>query len=75
MLDQILLEILVDPEDKEPLWYFEGDELLYNPRLKRKFLIDDGIPVLLVSEAVPVDEAEHEALVARESEAVKTGEG
>ncbi len=29
-LDALLQEILVDPEDKQPLWYFEGDALLYN---------------------------------------------
>jgi len=29
-LDSVLLEILVDPEDKEPLLYFADEQSLYN---------------------------------------------
>ena len=64
-LDARLLEILACPEDKGPLLYFADDDFLYNPRLQRKYEIRDGIPVMLVDEAVGVDDAEHEALVAR----------
>ncbi|MEZ5170381.1 MAG: Trm112 family protein [Acidimicrobiia bacterium] len=64
-LDKRLLEILACPEDKGPLLYFEADDFLYNPRLRRRYLIRDGIPVMLVDEAEPVDDAEHEALVER----------
>lgn len=54
-LDAQLLDILVCPEDKEPLWYFADDGFLYNPRLARRYEIRDDIPILLVSEAVQLD--------------------
>ena len=63
MIDEKLLKILVCPQDRGPL-LLVGDEWLYNSRLRRKYRIEDGIPVLLIDEAVPVDEAEHERLVA-----------
>ncbi|MFB1299102.1 Trm112 family protein [Mycobacterium sp. pW049] len=61
-LDETLLAILVCPEDRGPLLLV--DDFLYNPRLKRKYRIDDGIPVLLIDEAVTVDDDEHRRLVA-----------
>lgn len=64
-LDPQLLEILACPEDKGPLLYFEDEEILYNPRLRRTYVIDDGIPVMLVDEAVAVDDAEHDRLLAK----------
>jgi uncharacterized protein YbaR (Trm112 family) len=57
-LDTALLDILVCPEDKGPLWYFGDDGFLYNPRLHRRYEIRDDIPVLLVSEATQVDDDE-----------------
>lgn len=57
-LDAQLLGILACPEDKGPLYYFSADEFLFNPRLGRKYLIRDGIPVMLIDEAVAVDDAE-----------------
>ena len=54
-LDQRLLEVLACPEDKGPLWYFEDEEILYNPRLRRVFAIDNGIPVLLIDEIDKAD--------------------
>jgi len=74
-LDQLLIEILVDPEDKQPLWYFEGDEVLYNPRLQRRYEIRDGIPILLISEGVAVGDEEHAAYEGRREAAVETGTG
>ena len=66
MLGQNLLNILVCPEDRGPLLLIGDDELLYNPRMRRAYRIEDGIPVLLVDEAVAVtDDAEHEQLMAR----------
>jgi uncharacterized protein YbaR (Trm112 family) len=62
MLDTKLLEILVCPADRGPLLYV-GDEL-YNPRLRRAYRIEDGIPVLLVDEARDVDDDEHVRLSA-----------
>ncbi len=62
-LDAKLLDILVCPEDHGPLAYVPG-ECLYNARLRRAYPIVEGIPVLLVDEAVPVaDDAEHERLL------------
>ena len=51
-LDPHLLEVLACPEDKGPLLYFPGEQALYNPRLRRRYAIRDGIPVLLIDEAV-----------------------
>ncbi|HEY2999072.1 MAG TPA: Trm112 family protein [Acidimicrobiales bacterium] len=64
-LDPQLLDILACPEDKGPLLYFEDEETLYNPRLKRRYLIREDIPIMLIDEAETVDEAEHERLVAK----------
>ena len=64
-LDPLLLEVLACPEDKGPLLYFEDEDRLYNPRLRRSYEVRDGIPVMLVDEATTVDEAEHDRLVAK----------
>ncbi|MGZ8801421.1 MAG: Trm112 family protein [Mycobacterium sp.] len=61
-LDDTLLSILVCPADRGPL-LLVGDSL-YNPRLRRKYRIDAGIPVLLIDEAVSVDDDEHQRLLA-----------
>ena len=74
MLDEKLLIILVCPEDRGPLLLI-GDELLYNPRLRRGYRIEDGIPVLLVDEAVAVtDDAEHQRLLDRAKSADTGGQ-
>jgi uncharacterized protein YbaR (Trm112 family) len=71
-LDTKLLEILACPEDKGPLYYFEDEEGLYNPRLKRRYAIRDDIPIMLIDEAENVDDAEHDRLMAKaESEGIK----
>jgi uncharacterized protein YbaR (Trm112 family) len=64
-LDPKLLEILACPEDKGPLLYFVDEDSLYNPRLKRRYAIRDDIPIMLIDEAVTVDDAEHERLLAK----------
>ena len=64
-LDQQLLDILACPEDKGPLLYFESEDSLYNPRLKRRYAIKDDIPIMLIDEAEAVDDAEHERLLAK----------
>src|SRR4051794_23214141 len=66
-LDAQLLEILACPEDKGPLLYFEAEDSLYNPRLKRRYAIRDDIPIMLIDEAEAVDDAEHERLMAKAS--------
>jgi uncharacterized protein YbaR (Trm112 family) len=66
VLDDKLLSILVCPEDRGPLLLVGDDEFLYNPRLRRAYRIEDGIPVLLVDEAVAInDDTEHEQLLSR----------
>jgi uncharacterized protein YbaR (Trm112 family) len=67
-LDPLLLEILACPEDKGPLLYFEDEDTLYNPRLRRRYHVRDGIPVMLIDEAETVDENEHERLRAKAAE-------
>jgi uncharacterized protein len=64
-LDVKLLEILACPEDKGPLLYFEDEDALYNPRLKRRYAVRDDIPIMLIDEAETVDDAEHERLLAK----------
>ena len=63
-LDPMLLEILACPDDKGPLYYFEAEDSLYNPRLRRRYSITVDIPVMLIDEAEIVDDAEHERLTA-----------
>ena len=64
-LDPQLLEILACPDDKGPLLYFEDEDALYNPRLKRRYAIKDDIPIMLIDEAETVDGAEHDRLLAK----------
>jgi uncharacterized protein len=67
VIDEMLLSILVCPADRGPLLLVgEGDEeLLYNPRLRRAYRIEDSIPVLLVDEAIEVSDDEHARLTAQ----------
>lgn len=62
-VDPALLAILVCPADRGPL--LATGEVLYNPRLRKAYRIEDGIPVLLVDQAADVGEAEHDRLMAR----------
>ena len=64
-LDPQLLEILACPEDKGPLYYLEDEQALYNPRLKRRYEVRDDIPIMLIDEAVAVEESEHERIMAK----------
>jgi uncharacterized protein YbaR (Trm112 family) len=64
-LDPKLLEILACPEDKGPLLYFEDESSLYNPRLQRRYRIEDDIPIMLIDEAEAVEDAEHTRLLAK----------
>lgn len=63
MLDRRLLSILVCPADRGRLLLI--DDVLYNPRLRKAYRIEDGIPVLLVDEASDVGPDEHDRLMAR----------
>ncbi|MEO7369873.1 MAG: Trm112 family protein [Ilumatobacteraceae bacterium] len=64
-LDPRLLAVLACPQDKGPLFYLGDSDGLYNPRLHRRYEILDGIPVMLIDEAVAVDDAQHEAIMSR----------
>jgi uncharacterized protein YbaR (Trm112 family) len=64
-LDPLLLEILACPEDKGPLLYFPDEDSLYNPRLRRRYRINDGIPDMLIEDAEDVGDEEHERLMAK----------
>ena len=46
-------------------YYFADEDALYNPRLKRRYAVRDGIPIMLIDEAETVDDAEHERLMAK----------
>jgi len=64
-LDPMLVEILACPQDKGPLLYFVDEESLYNPRLHRRYVVRDGIPVMLIDEAEAVPDEEHDRLMAK----------
>ena len=64
-LDPLLLDVLACPVDKGPLLWFDDEDILYNPRLRKSYAVVDGVPVLLVDEAATVGEAEHERLTAK----------
>lgn len=64
-LDPKLLEILACPEDKGPLLYFADEHILYNPRLKRRYDVQDDIPIMLIDEATTVDASEDARLLAK----------
>lgn len=64
-LDARLLEILACPRDKGPLLYFADEDSLYNPRLRLRYRVDDGIPVMLTDEAASIEDGEHERLTAK----------
>jgi uncharacterized protein YbaR (Trm112 family) len=73
VLADALLEVLVCPKSKQPLIYFprgeadrdEADGFLLCPASRLRYPIKDGVPVMLVEEATPVDAPAVEALVAR----------
>ncbi|GDX14523.1 MAG: Trm112 family protein [Ilumatobacteraceae bacterium] len=66
-IDARLLAILACPQDKGPLYFISDEELLYNPRLKRRYDVRDGIPVMLVDEATTVSDEEHARIMAKVS--------
>jgi uncharacterized protein len=71
-LDSRLLEILACPQDKGPLYYIDDENSLYNPRLHRRYDVRDGIAVMLIEEAVSVDDTEHARIMAKvETEGIR----
>lgn len=63
-LDANLLSILACPEDKGPLYYIDDEDVLVNPRLRRTYQVRDGIPVMLVEEAIALTDDEFDRLAA-----------
>ncbi|MFG2548327.1 Trm112 family protein [Streptomyces sp. NPDC048581] len=69
--DDPLLQILACPLDKGPLHLVAPEdtadpaEALYNPRLRRRYPIVDGIPQLLPASGEQVSDDEHEDLLKR----------
>lgn len=62
-LDPKLLEILVCPLTKAPL-VLEGDSLISVDRAtRRKYRIDDGVPVMLIDESIELSESEWEEIM------------
>ena len=74
-LDSLLLEVLVDPSDRGPLWYYEERSLLLNPRRAIAYAVVDDIAVLLPDEGRSVDADELSELDAARASAVETGAG
>jgi uncharacterized protein YbaR (Trm112 family) len=63
-VDPTLLEILRCPADKGPLHHLVDEAALYNPRLRRRYAIRDGIPIMTIDESRAVDDAEHDRIMA-----------
>ena len=66
-LPKDLLDILVCPESKQPLVYFTStstgsgsgsgeEDFLYCPASRLKYRVEDGIPVMLIEEGIPLDQ-------------------
>jgi uncharacterized protein YbaR (Trm112 family) len=64
-LEAPLLKILACPIDKGELLYFDDEELLYNPRLRRRYRISDDVPLMLADQSEAVTENEHARLMQR----------
>lgn len=64
-LDPLLIDVLACPEDKGPLWYFDDESILFNPRLHRTYPVRDGIPVMLIDEATTIDGEEGTRLLTK----------
>jgi uncharacterized protein YbaR (Trm112 family) len=73
VLPKKLVELLVCPKSKQPLIYFprgeadrdEADAFLLCPTSGLRYPIQDGVPVMLVNEAVALSHTAVESLVAR----------
>ena len=63
-LNPALLDVLACPKDRGPLLYLADENLLYNPRLQRSYVVRDGIAVLLIEESTLVTPDEHDRIMA-----------
>jgi uncharacterized protein len=58
ILDDWLLARLVCPATRTPLHYDAARGLLVSDQARRGYPVRDGVPVLLVEAAVPLDDTE-----------------
>jgi uncharacterized protein YbaR (Trm112 family) len=73
VLPNDLVEVLVCPKSKQPLIYFprgeadrdEAEAFLLCPASRLRYPIQDGVPVMLIEEAIEVTAQAVEALLAR----------
>ncbi len=56
MFNTALLEIISCPITKGPLYYDVEKNLLISPEARIAYRIDMGIPILLIEEAIPLEE-------------------
>jgi len=66
-IDARLLAILACPQDKGPLYLIADEDALYNPRLRRRYDVREGIPVMLIDEATTVSDDEHARIMVKVS--------
>jgi uncharacterized protein len=71
-LAPLLIELLVCPEDRQPLLYVPEHDVLYNDRLRRIYAVIEGIPDLLIDDATTASDAQHEQFLASPG-ALRTG--
>ena len=64
-VDPKLLEILVCPLTKGPLTYDRARRELLSAQASLAYPVRDGIPIMLVDEARPLDDAEKAALAGK----------
>ncbi len=68
-LDPELLEILVCPLSHAPLVEEEGSLVSTDPATRRRYRVDEGIPVMLIDESEELDESVWRAVMARHGKA------
>ncbi len=62
-VDPKLLEILVCPETKAPL-VLDGETLVStDPKTRRRYRIEDDIPIMLIDESEVLNESEWQAIM------------
>mgnify|MGYP006294383519 FL=1 len=64
-LDPELVTVLACPVDHGPLYVLDDEDALYNPRLRRRYTVRDGIAVMLVDESEIVSDSEHDRIMAK----------
>ena len=56
LLDPKMLQLLVCPQTKSQLDYDEAAQELVSKKAKLAYPVRDGVPILLISEARPLDD-------------------